>query len=175
MLGPIRARLTFANVMAAVAVFFALGGSAVAVKALKKNSVRSKQIANNSIKNVDVRGNALQGNKINESTLKGVEAGNISSIQVRSGATCTAGLPLPAGVTLEDGTQGTCTVHFPSSVFGCSIFTSPDNRHVGEDAEILVPQTTQDYRDDDAPNTVFVYRYSNGSLADIGFSMLVVC
>jgi hypothetical protein len=175
MLGPIKARLTFANVMAVVAVFFALGGSALAVTALRKNSVHSKQIANNSIKNVDVRGNSLQGSKINESTLKGVEAGNISSIQIEKGATCAAALPLPPGVTLEDGAQGSCTIHFPSSVFDCSLLTSPDNRHLGASAELLVPTTTQDYRDDDTPNDVIVYRYSNGGLSDIGFSLLVVC
>jgi hypothetical protein len=49
----LRQRLTYANVMATVAVFLALGGGAYALK-LGRNSVRSKQIAPDAAKGVDV-------------------------------------------------------------------------------------------------------------------------
>jgi len=47
----LREKLTFANVMSSVAVFLALGGTALAVKA---NSVGSRQIIDDSIKGRDV-------------------------------------------------------------------------------------------------------------------------
>ena len=60
MIAGIRRRLTYANVMATIAVFLALGlGTAWA---LEKNSVESQHIVNGQVKGVDV----------DESTLKGV-------------------------------------------------------------------------------------------------------
>ena len=54
----IRRHLTFANVMSVAAVFIALGGTAVALKA---NSVGSRQIKNDSIKGRDVGNGKLKG------------------------------------------------------------------------------------------------------------------
>ena len=54
----IRRHLTFANVMSVAAVFIALGGTAVALKA---NSVGSRQIKDDSIKGRDVRNGKLKG------------------------------------------------------------------------------------------------------------------
>ncbi len=53
-----RERLTFANVVSCIALFVALGGSAVALKA---NSVGSRQIRNNSVRGQDVRNGSLKG------------------------------------------------------------------------------------------------------------------
>ncbi len=54
MLGSIRGRLTFANVMASMAVFIALGGVSYAAVALPKNSVGSKQLRAHSVKQGDL-------------------------------------------------------------------------------------------------------------------------
>lgn len=54
MLGSIRARLTFANVMASAAVFIALGGASYAAVSLPKNSVGSKQLRAHSIRQGDL-------------------------------------------------------------------------------------------------------------------------
>ncbi len=51
--GRLRSKLTYANVMATLAVFIALGGGAYAVS-LAKNSVKSKQIKNGAVKSKDV-------------------------------------------------------------------------------------------------------------------------
>lgn len=47
----IRPRITYANVMSTIAVFIALGGSAFAVKTLKRNSVGPKQLKRNAVTN----------------------------------------------------------------------------------------------------------------------------
>jgi hypothetical protein len=58
MLSKIRARLTYANVMATIAVFIGLGGGAYAAFHLPRNSVRSRNIVNGQVKRADVS-NAL--------------------------------------------------------------------------------------------------------------------
>ncbi len=59
MLAKLRSRLTYANVMATVAVFLALGGSAFAAATLTRNSVRGQHIAPNAISSSDVRNGRL--------------------------------------------------------------------------------------------------------------------
>jgi hypothetical protein len=58
MVAKVTQRLNYANVMATVAVFLALGGSAFAIK-LARNSVGSKQVKNNSLKGKDIRESSL--------------------------------------------------------------------------------------------------------------------
>jgi hypothetical protein len=55
----IRGKLTYANVMATVAVFLALGGGAYAAVHLKKNSVKSKQIKDGQVKTNDLANGAV--------------------------------------------------------------------------------------------------------------------
>lgn len=54
----LRAQLTYANVMATIAVFVALGGGAYAIS---RNSVESKHIAPNAAKGSDVKESSLRG------------------------------------------------------------------------------------------------------------------
>jgi hypothetical protein len=54
MLSAIRAKLTYANVMATVAVFVTLGAGAYAAFQLPKNSVKSKNIVNGQVKPADL-------------------------------------------------------------------------------------------------------------------------
>jgi hypothetical protein len=67
MLARLRARLTYANVVATLALFVALGGSAYAA-----HQITSRDIRNRSIRAVDVSKNALGGTEIKESKLKAV-------------------------------------------------------------------------------------------------------
>lgn len=74
-----RPRLSYANVMATIAVFIALGGGAYAAFSLPKGSVGSKQLRKQAVKTRDlgnrsvvakkVRKNALTGKVIKESSL----------------------------------------------------------------------------------------------------------
>ena len=66
MLQRLRAQLTYANVMASLAAFVALGGTSYAVatgsidsREIKNNSVRSKDIRNGQIRSGDVRNKSL--------------------------------------------------------------------------------------------------------------------
>lgn len=59
MLSKLRARLTYANVMATIAVFVALGGSSYAAVTLKRNSVKSRNIAKNAVTSPKVKNGSL--------------------------------------------------------------------------------------------------------------------
>ena len=70
--GRLRPRLTYANVMATVAVFVALGGSSYAVT-LGKNSVKSKHIAKGQVKRSDIGRNAVDSSKIANGKLRAAD------------------------------------------------------------------------------------------------------
>jgi hypothetical protein len=59
MLSRLRAHLTYANVVATIAVFIALGGSSYAALKLPRNSVGSEQLKPNSITSAKVKGGSL--------------------------------------------------------------------------------------------------------------------
>jgi hypothetical protein len=57
-------RLTYANVMATIAVFIALGGTSYAISKLPKNSVGSKQLKKNAVKAAEIAKNAVGNTEI---------------------------------------------------------------------------------------------------------------
>src|SRR5436309_3648591 len=69
MMARFRPRFTYANVMATVAVFLALGGGAYAVTAIPKNSVGTPQLKNNAVISAKVKDNSLTGADVNEAKL----------------------------------------------------------------------------------------------------------
>jgi hypothetical protein len=63
-------RLSYANVVATLALVLAVGGGATAIAlSLPKNSVHSKQIAKEAVKTSDIAKDAVTGDKVKESTL----------------------------------------------------------------------------------------------------------
>jgi hypothetical protein len=79
MLTAIRARMSYANVIATLALFVALGGSSYAAlqlprnsvgpTQLKKNAVTAAKIKRNAVTAAKIKRNAVTGSKINEATL----------------------------------------------------------------------------------------------------------
>jgi hypothetical protein len=65
----LRGRFTYANVVASLALFIALGGSAFAAIALTNNSVRSKHIKNGQVRNPDLGRNAVTAQKVANGSL----------------------------------------------------------------------------------------------------------
>lgn len=79
----LRSRLTYANVMATIAVFLALGGGAYAV-ALKRNSVGSKQIKPDAVKGVDANESTF-GKVPDADTLDGLDSSALATSTQLSG------------------------------------------------------------------------------------------
>jgi hypothetical protein len=93
-MGKLRNHLSYANVMATIAVFAALGGSAVAAGVVGKNKVTSKSVRNGSLQGLDVKDGSLQGSDVAGDTLTGA---NINE------STLTLSLPCPGGTTKAAG------------------------------------------------------------------------
>jgi hypothetical protein len=93
----LRSRLTFANVVALLALFVALGGTSVAAVTLANNSVKSKHIARGNVKRSDIGNNAVNSAK--------VAAGSLTSSDFAAGQ-IPAGPAGPAGAKGETGDVG---------------------------------------------------------------------
>jgi hypothetical protein len=87
----VRSHLTYANVMASIAVFVALGGTSAAAVALKKNSVGTKQLKKNAVTSTKVKNGSLA-------------AGDFKAGQLKRGP---AGVQGPAGPQGPKGDAGT--------------------------------------------------------------------
>ncbi len=105
----LRTKLSYANVMATVAVFLALGGGAYAATQLKNNSVGTKQLKNNSVTGQKVKDGSLSGADINSSSLGLVpNASHASSAENAAQASNSAALQgHPASDFLGAGSQAT--------------------------------------------------------------------
>jgi hypothetical protein len=107
----IRQRLSYANVMATVAVFIALGGGAYAALKVPKKSVGNAQLKNNAVTLHKIANSSVNGNKVKDASLTGADvkarsltADNIAQLGLSNllGASGTA--TNDAAVTLAAGT-----------------------------------------------------------------------
>lgn len=69
-------RFTYANVVASLALFIALGGVGYAAAKLPKNSVTSKAIKKNAVTNPKIKRSAVTSDKIKNGTIKGTDVAN---------------------------------------------------------------------------------------------------
>ena len=77
-----KARLSPSMVVALLALSVALGGSALAVTAVKKNSVRSRQIKDGQVMTADVRDEGLAGVDVRDEGLTGADVSGLGSPDV---------------------------------------------------------------------------------------------
>lgn len=83
-----RPRVSFANVVSVLALFVALGGTAIAASQLGKNSVGSKQLKRNAVVTAKVKNEAITGAKVKRGTLTGtqINASTLSTVPTANSA-----------------------------------------------------------------------------------------
>ncbi|MGA8744673.1 MAG: hypothetical protein WB507_02265 [Solirubrobacterales bacterium] len=195
-----RSKLSYANVMATVAVFIALGGAAYAATKLPKNSVGSRQIKKsavstpkiknvavtseklaagsvgaaqlqaNSVSGANVQAGSLGGSDINQSTLTAVRAANVTGISLSS--KCEALTPLPSGVSASTAGDG-CKLTFPTSVYDCSATATVALRTIA--LVFAGDRTVQTLRNPSALNVIETFPYENGTPASEPVDLTLVC
>ncbi len=159
----LRGRLTYANVMATVAVFIALGGSAYAAAQLKKNSVGTKQLKNNAVTGAKVKDGSLNaadiGGAVNsadhaltadsashaasaDSASRAVSADSAASASQAGNAEKLGGAPSSAYIQASQAGSFIEAAHFDHSNFGC-----PFDQTIWHDKEPEVNETTAYWRD----------------------------
>jgi hypothetical protein len=84
----LRERLTYANVIATLALFIALGGGALAAIHLGKNSVGAKQLKNNSVTTQKIKNGAVTSEKLATGSVSGaqLQSNSITAVNVNSGS-----------------------------------------------------------------------------------------
>jgi hypothetical protein len=142
-----RPKLTYANVVATLALFIALGGASYAALKLPKNSVGTKQIKKNAVNGAKVKDDSLTGNDINEATLARVPSAteaasaqtlggmSVDQLAATSKLSCPSGTNLVLGVCFETATRGKADLLF--ALDDCRL----DNRRLPTEGELLAFQT----------------------------------
>jgi hypothetical protein len=92
----LRSHLNYANVMATVAVFVALGGSSYAAITLSKNSVKSKHIGKGEVRGADIAKGAVNSRKVENFSLR---ANDFKPGQLPAGPQGPQGVKGDAGAT----------------------------------------------------------------------------
>jgi hypothetical protein len=97
-LARLRARLTYANITATLALFIALGGTSYAALTLPRNSVGSAQIRKNAVGSSEIKSRAVGSSEIRDRAIKlgDISASAQSSLRGAQGPTGPVG---PAAVT----------------------------------------------------------------------------
>jgi hypothetical protein len=95
-----RPRLSYANVMATIAVFIALGGASYAALKLPKNSVGTKQLRNNAVVTAKVKKEAITASKVKKGTLTGTQInaatlGTVPNAQTATSANTASSIAAP--------------------------------------------------------------------------------
>jgi hypothetical protein len=100
MVGRLRGKLTFANLVSFLALFVALSGFAVAATQLKKNSVGTKQLKMNAVTTAKIKNEAVTTEKIkNEAVTDGKLAnGSVGAAQLQANSI--------TGTNVRDGSLG---------------------------------------------------------------------
>lgn len=128
MISNLRRRMSFANVMSAIAVFVALSGSAYAAakidsRDIAKDAIANRHIMDGKLKNKAFQDDTLKGEKIDESTLVGVEAGNVLTAVVSNPpgmSNATVSRAGQEGTTVIEGAGNAVHVDFARDVTQCT-------------------------------------------------------
>ena len=93
-----RKQLSYANVVASLALVLALGGTAWAAVTLPRDSVASKQIRKDAVRSPEIRAEAVRSSEIQDEGIRlaDIAAGARTALE---GAEGPAGPPGPAGAT----------------------------------------------------------------------------
>src|SRR4051794_2912450 len=97
MIYRIRARMTYANVMATIAVFVALGGSSYAAVKLPRNSVSNEQIRAGAVRSSEIKDRSIRTSDLATSTRNSLRGQ--TGPQGPAGAQGAAGAQGPPGPT----------------------------------------------------------------------------
>lgn len=96
LLTRLRARLTYGNITATLALFVALGGTSYAALTLPRNSVGSGQIRKNAVSSSEIRSRAVGSSEIRDRTIKLSDLSTSARTSL-SGQQGPAGPPGPRG------------------------------------------------------------------------------
>ena len=178
----LRPRATYANVMATLALFVALGGGAYAATALPANSVGSKQLKNGSVVAAKIKNNAVTRSKILHDSLTGVDIKESSLAKVSAATVADTATHATAAAAVDKVTYKTAAgTAAASSAANVATATCDSGQHVvGGGVKLDNPGigvVNDSYPD--ASNTAWTAHVGNGtsgsSAASLNFTVYAIC
>ena len=187
----LRSHLTYANVMASVAVFVALGGTSYAVTQLPKNSVGSAQIRSGAVGTSEIRKSAIRSDDIKDRSvaLRDISRGARDRLRGQTGPAGPQGpagppvAPLSAAVdaggafTRSTGTTQASSTHLTEGVYRVDFNRDLNACYVAATIATVRGNTAGgEILTEIVGSSVFVRTgESNGTLKDLPFHVLVSC
>jgi hypothetical protein len=172
----LRPRLTYANVMATVALFIALGGGAYAATALPANSVGSKQLKKSAVVSGKIKNNAINRSKVLDNSLTGADIKESSVAKVPLATTA------DTAAALDKATYKTAAGTAPAgSAANVATATCDSGQHViGGGVKLdnaMIGLVNDSYPDTN--NTAWTARIGNASsgssAAPFNFTVYAIC
>jgi hypothetical protein len=164
MLAKLRGRLTYANVVATLALFLALGGvsyGAISIgsSSIKNNSVRTQDLRNNDIRSKDIRNRTIIGRDMLTNTVTGLQVRENSLAKVpdadkldgQESATfrdkCPAGTLAHAGACFETTVRAAATLREAARTCGAAnrrlpLWTELESLRQEPGISIAIPELT---------------------------------
>jgi hypothetical protein len=161
----LRERLSFANVISVIALFVALGGTALAASQLGKNTVGPKQLKKNAVTTAKIKKEAVTAAKVKKGTLTGRQI-NVSMLGVVPEATHAAAAETAS--TLQ-GSGPNAFVHGDGSVIVNRLEMDADPGNRGTPL-LNIPGGGQILTGCDASGVVWGYRNNGDVPVDVIFS-----
>ncbi len=143
----LRPKLTYANVVATLALVLALGGGTVyAAGKLKKNSVKSINIAKGAVKTSDIGKNAVTGAKVKNSALTGadVKDGSLTGADLAAAVAASLTPDVTGTATIAGGQPVNSVTEIPVPIAGTTTFTPPDGQVTALAGEVSMDLATTD-------------------------------
>jgi hypothetical protein len=178
----LRPRLTYANVMATVALFIALGGGAYAATALPANSVGSKQLKKSAVVSGKIKNNAINRSKVLDNSLTGADIKESSVAKVPLATVADTATHAAASAALDKATYKTAAgTAAASSAANVATATCDAGQHVvGGGVKLDNPGigvVNDSYPD--SSNTAWTAHVGNGSsgssAAPFNFTVYAIC
>jgi hypothetical protein len=189
MIDRIRARLSYANVMATVAVFIALGGSSYAAITLPRNSVGSKQLRAGAVASSEIKNRSIRTTDVAPSARNALR-GQVGP-QGPAGAQGATGPRGPAGPTYwaavdsgggrargnavssnHDADSGVYRLRFARDVSSCGAAASLATVPGGAVTDPPAGRATVSPE----PGGIIVRTYdTDGSVRDLPFNVVIAC
>lgn len=173
-----RPRVSYANVTATLALFFALGGGAFAAATLPARSVGPAQLKKDAVVRIKIKNNAVNGSKVLDGSLTGADVNEASLAKVPGALVADNATHAAAAGALDKVSYRTATGTAAAGAQSTSATAVCDAGQHVIGGGVRVDDPVNAFVDDsfpDAAGTAWTSRVANGGGAAMNFTVFAIC